>query len=283
MIIFTDLDGTLLDHSGYSWRDALPALKEIRSKNVPLVMCTSKTRKEVEVLQEEMGLREPFIVENGAGIYFPEDYRGFRIEKSVARQGLHCLALGASYSRIRSFVEKVRAEYPIRGFGDMSVEEVAERTGLAPEEAARAKAREFTEPFIIEGERVLHNLQKDAQRAGIRITRGGRFFCFTGKGHDKGKAVKKTRDIFEKNQACRYLSIGLGDSCNDLPMLSQVDIPVLIPHPDGSIEDFTLPNLVCASLPGSIGWNRAVSALLSSLDDEAFKRTPLPSRAGRSR
>jgi len=89
MIIFTDLDGTLLDHSGYSWRDALPALKEIRSKNVPLVMCTSKTRKEVEVLQEEMGLREPFIVENGAGIYFPEDYRGFRIEKSVARQGLH--------------------------------------------------------------------------------------------------------------------------------------------------------------------------------------------------
>lgn len=267
MIFFTDLDGSLLDHSDYSWHDALPALEEIRSLNIPLIMCTSKTRKEVEVLQDELGLQEPFIVENGAGIYFPENYRGFRIERGVSGQGLCSLALGMPYSRIRVFMEQVRAEYPIRGFGDMSVEEVAMRTGLTLEGAARAKAREFSEPFILEDERLLYNLQKDVQKAGIRIANGGRFLCFIGKGHDKGKAVKKTRAIFAENQAHQYLSIGLGDSFNDLPMLSQVDIPVLIPHPDGSIEEFTLPNLVRASLPGSMGWNRAVSALLSSLEN----------------
>ncbi len=44
LIIFTDLDGTLLDLHTYSFEKSLPGLGLLRQKNVPLVFCSSKTR-----------------------------------------------------------------------------------------------------------------------------------------------------------------------------------------------------------------------------------------------
>lgn len=269
MIIFTDLDGSLLDYSDYSYHAALPALEMILSGNIPLIMCTSKTRKEVESLQNEMGITEPFIVENGAGIYFPQKYHRFRIEKGTAVDNLRCVTLGMPYSSIRNFIEQVCREFSVRGFGDMGVEEIAERTGLPHHKAAMAKAREFTEPFIIESEDLLPDLEKAARAAGIKVAQGGLFSCFIGVGHDKGEAVKQIKTVFEKNQGYRDVTVGIGDSLNDLPMLSQVDIPILIPHPDRREEDVSLPDLIRATLPGSRGWNQVIYALLSELEKYA--------------
>ncbi len=72
-LIFTDLDGTLLDHDTYGYGDALPALELVKKRNVPLVLCTSKTREETSELRDELGLSHPFITENGGGIFIPAD------------------------------------------------------------------------------------------------------------------------------------------------------------------------------------------------------------------
>ncbi|HON96275.1 MAG TPA: HAD hydrolase family protein [Deltaproteobacteria bacterium] len=74
LIVFTDLDGTLLNHGDYSWEAARPALEKTRALGIPLVICTSKTRPEVELLRAEIGVAGPFIVENGGGIFFPREY-----------------------------------------------------------------------------------------------------------------------------------------------------------------------------------------------------------------
>ncbi len=266
MIIFTDLDGTLLNHRDYSYREALPALKKIRSRRIPLIMCTSKTRREVEILQRTMGLSEPFIVENGGGIFFPSAYRGFRIEESLGIRGAKCIPLGIPYVRIRAFMKRAGARYSIRGFGDMTEQEIADLTGLPAEIAASARAREFTEPFIIEDDEKLPDLERAASEAGIRITRGGRFYHFIGRGNDKGEAVKYVTSIFERNRKKSVITVGLGDSRNDLPMLEQVDIPILIPHPDGRYEKVDLPGLIHAPFPGSMGWNDALGDILDTYD-----------------
>lgn len=273
MIIFTDLDGTLLNHWDYSYRDALPALKKIRSLRIPLIVCTSKTRREVEILQRTMGLAEPFIVENGGGIFFPSSYRGFRIEESMGVRGAKCIPLGIPYGRIRAFMKRAGARYSIRGFGDMTEEEVAELTGLPSESAASAMEREFTEPFIIDDEEHLPDLEKAASAAGIKITRGGRFYHFIGRGNDKGEAVRYVISIFERNRKKGMITVGLGDSRNDLPMLEQVDIPILIPHPDGRYEKVDLPGLIRAPFPGSMGWNDALGAVLDTYD-RAHRKGP---------
>ncbi len=46
-IIFTDLDGTLLDED-HSINKTKPTLKQIKALDIDIVFCSSKTRKEIE-------------------------------------------------------------------------------------------------------------------------------------------------------------------------------------------------------------------------------------------
>jgi len=73
-IIFTDLDGTLLDSDTYSYEKAKIALQLLKKRRIPLIFCTSKTRAEIEFWRDEVGNYDPFISENGGGIFIPKDY-----------------------------------------------------------------------------------------------------------------------------------------------------------------------------------------------------------------
>lgn len=262
LIIFTDLDGSLLNHEDYSFRDALPALARIRQGNIALVFVTSKTREEVEILQQEMGLQEPFVVENGGGIFFPADYRGRTIATGRPLDGYSVIEMGISYARIREFLAHFGSRFGISGFGDWSLDEIAARTGLPVEKAALARQREFSEPFLPDPDADIAALQALAGAHDFKITRGGRFYHLTGKGHDKGAAVRTAREILVRYREGKTLTIGIGDSENDLPMLEQVDIPIVIPRLDGTCLDLRLPRLVIAENPGSRGWNAAVESIL---------------------
>lgn len=69
--IFTDLDGTFLDHDTYSFAVAVPTLGIVEQKQIPLVFCSSKTRTEILRWRERLGNHDPFISENGGGIFVP--------------------------------------------------------------------------------------------------------------------------------------------------------------------------------------------------------------------
>ncbi len=262
ILIFTDLDGSLLDHDGYSHAGAAPALGTLRAQAVPLVFVTSKTRTEIERLQKELDIREPFVAENGGGIFFPAGYRGFRIPGAIERGPHALILLGKPYAEIRRFVENRKTRFAIRGAGDLSLEELGALTGLSPEQARLAKQREFSEPFLLADDDQLTALREEAVAEGLMITRGGRFHHLIGAGQDKGTAVRRVMEIFRANSTGELLTVGIGDRPNDFPMLTVVDIPVLMPHPDGRYEDLVLPNLLKAPQPGSHGWNDAVQRIL---------------------
>ncbi|MDO8862561.1 HAD hydrolase family protein [Haliea sp. E1-2-M8] len=71
LLVFSDLDGSLLDHRDYSFRAALPGLEALREREIPLIFCSSKTRAEIEPLRARLDNRDPFIVENGAAVFIP--------------------------------------------------------------------------------------------------------------------------------------------------------------------------------------------------------------------
>ena len=73
-ILFSDLDGTLLDQADYSFAAAKPALGVIRARGIPLVLCSSKTRVEIEEQRRRLNNDHPFIAENGGGIFIPRGY-----------------------------------------------------------------------------------------------------------------------------------------------------------------------------------------------------------------
>jgi mannosyl-3-phosphoglycerate phosphatase len=265
IIIFTDLDGSLLNHDDYSFQGAKPALERIRACNIPLIFTTSKTRREVELLHKKMALQEPFIVENGGGIFFPGRYKKLTIKNSIKNQNYRFIQLGIFYTDILNFVQGIKDEFEIQAFSDCTPAEIMRFAGLSKSDAAYAKKREFTEPFMMKGTAALNRLRHLARKNGIEITQGGRFYHFIGANQDKGKAVKIVIEVFRQNSGGRITSIGVGDSKNDIPLLAAVDIPVLIPHPDGKYEKIKLSKLIKAPFPGSRGWNEAVERVLDEL------------------
>ena len=269
LVVFTDLDGTLLDHRTYSWAAAEEALAELQRRRVPLVFVTSKTRAEVEVLQRKIGWIQPFVTENGGGIFLPHGYFPQRLEDATRVGRYHCLALARPYNEIVEELEAVaeQAEASIVGFHRMSAREIAQNTGLPLKQAALARQREFDEPFFFAGtsEEHIQRFVHVAKQHRIEITRGGRFWhAFSGS--DKGKAVQRLMKLYRAALRSRQQSVGLGDSANDLPMLAAVDVAVIVQKPDGSYDAELvkkLPRAVRAPAPGPEGWNEAILKILS--------------------
>ncbi len=267
-VLFSDLDGTLLDEASYSFEPARAALEERGRRGIPLVLCTSKTAGETLRHQRDLGLSGPFVVETGGGIYLPLGYFGALFPSAVERGAHLLLPLGEWHESVLEAFNEIRRELGVaaRGFSDLSVAEVARETGLPPEQAALARGREFDEPFLLADESapVVERLRRLAQERGLRVSRGGRFWHLHGDS-DKGRAVAWLKALF-RGKLGEIRTAGLGDSAIDLPMLSAVDVAYAVRRPDGTHDEVLragVPGLRCVPLAGPEGWNAAVQELLS--------------------
>jgi mannosyl-3-phosphoglycerate phosphatase family protein len=266
MVIFTDLDGTLLDASTYSFDEAGDALAQLRERQIPIVLCSSKTRAEIEHYRSLLGNGEPFISENGGGIFIPAEYAPLRNSLNAAnmerRDHFFLVRLGASYAELRDALKALRGQgFDVRGFGDMTVAEISQLTGLPGKEAAMATEREFDEPFTFNGNpAALEALFRSVSALGLHVTRG-RFFHLLGNS-DKGRAVAILKDLYAKAFG-RVLTVAIGDSPNDIPMLEAVDLPVVVQKESGRYDPaIDMPSLVRAEGVGPKGWDLFVRDLL---------------------
>jgi mannosyl-3-phosphoglycerate phosphatase len=267
LVIFTDLDGTLLDYTTYSFEKALPALALIRQRKVPLVICSSKTRKEIGYYRKRLDNDHPFISENGGGIYIPKGYFGFLAGSGEFKihdeNDFQVIRLGAKYSDLRKMIEMLRKEgFKVKGFGDMTAKELSEVANMSIYEAEMARERDFDEPFIFEGnEAETRKLFERIRSEGFNVTQG-RFFHILGES-DKGKAVSILTEFYRRKLG-EITTIAVGDSPNDIPMFENVDHPIIVRKPNGTLNPrIDLPGPEKFDGIGPDGWNRAVLAILT--------------------
>ncbi|MBC7363711.1 MAG: HAD-IIB family hydrolase [Candidatus Aminicenantes bacterium] len=324
LIVFTDLDATLLDFQTYSFQAARPMLKKLRRLGIPIILNTSKTRAETEIVSKRLRLNHPFIVENGGAIFIPEGYFppffGVLGMQTKKRDKYRVVQLGTPYQKLRKYLEVIRKKTMVNlvGFGDLTTEQIAYFAGLKRREAALARLREYDEPFLVEADtlyaevpfykgkkdlekkgkkpwafnlnkeqevksfslqgqksvlarglkKILSEIKKEAKRYGLKIIEGGRFYHLTGN-NDKGRAVRLLRKLYRLKYG-RIITIGLGDSANDWPMLKAVDYPVLVARPDGSHANLPsgVKNVYKTRQPGPEGWAEALEYFLSRFQVE---------------
>lgn len=263
-LLFSDLDGTLLDHATYAFDAARPALARIRALGIPLVLCTSKTRAEVEPLRAVLGNTDPFVVENGGAVCIPEHYFPFAIEGAELRGDVLVVPIGDAYDDLVRALRRASREtgVGVRGFAEMSDAEVAAATGLPLADAHRARQREFDEPFEILDAARIGELVAAIERAGKRWTAGGRFHHITG-ASDKAAAVRLLTSLFRRHRG-DVITVGLGDAPNDATFLNVVDLPIVVDSPRAAALHALVPHARVTSRPGPAGWNEAVLALLEA-------------------
>ena len=146
-IVFTDLDGTLLDEK-YSFKKALPALEILKEQDIPLVFCTSKTRAEIEIYRRKLNNNHAFISENGGAIFIPLNFF-----HSKRKEKYKIIELGKSYKNLIGVFKKIKKQIPVKGFSEMSAKDLVRDSGLSLKEAKLAKKREYDEAFALENKK----------------------------------------------------------------------------------------------------------------------------------
>ncbi|MBN1409179.1 MAG: HAD hydrolase family protein [Calditrichaceae bacterium] len=269
ILLFTDLDGTLLDANNYSFSAAQDAIHALAGLKIPIIPCTSKTHLEVISTQECMGISDPFIVENGSAIFFKKNYFDTNDSKIIEMDNYKALVLGSLYKDVLDFFGNWKSQYnlSVTGLHEMSIQKIMALTGLNYHEAEIAQKRFFSEPFTLnDDDNLPDNALNDLIVNKFRLLIGNRFYHLLGNS-DKGIAVKKLIDLFkDKWKTNNLITIGIGDSMNDLEMLKSVDKPVLVKKPGGSHQEgIELENLLYTNEIGPAGWQEAVFNFLDKV------------------
>jgi mannosyl-3-phosphoglycerate phosphatase len=252
VVVVTDLDGTLLDHHTYEAGPAAPQVAALQAAGAVIVCCSAKTRAEQLVHRHELGITGPFIVENGA---------------AVCTDATTVRVLGLGHREVRTRLRAAARDLgvTVRGFADMDVAEVAERTELSLAAAELAMRRDHTEPFVVvDADPDEATLRDGLRGAGLGLQRGSRFWTASGR-HDKGAAVAVLRELLAGDPARPPLLYGLGDTHNDTAMLAAVDVPLLVQRPGGTWADIALDRYRRVEGVGPIGWARAADEILHTL------------------
>jgi len=261
-VVYTDLDGTLLDLETYSFSKALDTLEQIKDAGVPLVFCSSKTRNEQEYYQKAMGLNEPFIVENGSAIFIPKGYFSIEIPFNTYQTSTYdVICLGENVNKVRSLLAQHRANgsSEFKFYADLAVADVSSITGLGEDAARRAMQRDFSET-ILTGP-MDSQFNQELLENGFRSIPGSKFETVVGANADKGRAVEILNSLFIAEFG-PIETIGIGDSRNDEEMLRVVDKAFLVQKAHGKWDARINTKLNRVAAVGPDGWNEVIKSNL---------------------
>lgn len=280
-LVMTDLDGTLLDHSDYSWSDAQDALEFLVTHEIPVIVNTSKTMAEVQTLLNELKLEhQPYVVENGSAVVLPaftdavnskklfETLKQHEQFKKIDEQ--YVWTLGKDRQQICDWLYglRTRHDWIFEGYNDWTVEAVMDKTELTKSKAIESKQKLFSEPFLwFDSERNFKTLESLAKRDGYTILKGGRFYHLQGD-VDKSSPVsffkRYHRLLWPESQPLTIIALGDGD--NDVAMLDSADYGICIKSPVNDFPSVVSDNIIFSQSYGPKGWNEEILALTNSLN-----------------
>jgi mannosyl-3-phosphoglycerate phosphatase len=262
LLVFTDLDGMLLAPNTHDWQVVARTLAELRRQNIPLTLCTSKTRAEVVALRRTIGHHGPYIAENGGILVLPWELLGAQIMRGLKPREF-VVRLGWSYPEIlRALTNLSRlAKVEVRAFHEMAAEEIACTTGRTLADARRSRRREASEcfQFIDADPARIQYFRRIARACGMQVAEGESFWHLTA-GTDNAQAMGLLSCLYEFVEGVRVRTIALGDAGSDLTMLEQADLPILVSKSaakDARLSQ-ALPDVMRVQGAGPRAWARAV-------------------------
>lgn len=259
-LVVTDLDGTLLNHHDYSVEAALPRLKQLQQQQIPVILNTSKTLKELRKIVRDLHIPHPFIAENGSVIYLPEHY--FMDSNAAAQQPIEIeqleyreIILGIELDTIQDFIRQYKPD--AINFIDCPLEQAIEITGLTREDALAARQRHFSVPLMFTDSEQERKFSAQAQAAGFATLKGGRFLHVQGQ-VDKARALKILKQHYSDHFKAETGVLALGDGANDVAMLEQADIAVVVHSPSSSHIQLVRTDTIYTQQEAPEGWAEGV-------------------------
>lgn len=272
-LVFTDLDGSLLDHHTYSYEAAKSTLCYLEQNNIPVMPCSSKTQLEIEELRQELNNNHPFIIENGAAVFIPKHYFSEQPSDTKEHDKYWVKEFVKPHEYWLTILQSISGEFEnlYQSFSDMTLFEVSKATGLPLEKAKLAAYRQYGEPVLWKGnEEDKARFIKAIEQQGGMVLKGGRFLHICGDAN-KGKALVWLSSIFQQFHKKNYKSIAIGDSHNDIQMLDIADYALIIRSPTHDIPSVSrVHNTYISESFGPLGWAQGIHHILDHQMSQAI-------------
>ena len=259
ILIFTDLDGTLLNRDTFEFGTIKEYVKYLLSKNISIIPNSSKTEAEILEFNSELGEDLPFISENGAAVHNMD-----LINQSLPKK---IILSREKNELLKIFKSKINDKLISKCKFVLSLKESEKSKifGLTGEKLNSALKREFSIPILFEGtknEKI--DLSQLIKNNGLTLQDGGRITNLCDK-TSKALAMKNVIRIFKKTEKQNLSIIGVGDNLNDLDMLKNCDIACLVFNDKFKLERINIDNCLVSKKPAPEGWQEVVNLALDKI------------------
>ena len=257
IFIFTDLDGSLLHRETFDFDIIKEFIIECHQSKIVIVPNSSKTKTEIEIFLDELGLELPFIVENGSAIHglnllgdhLPEDKVLSKSKDEILERF------------DKNFDQTIKTNFSF--LSNLKKQEISSILNLPIDKIKNAMNRKYTIPFIFLGDEIEKNLIiNKASSIGLSIQEGGRIMTLGDK-FDKSNAMLEFIKNFNQDT---IISIGIGDNKNDLAMLDSSDFPCLVKNSNFNYKNTTDKNYILSRSPAPEGWREVVEEVLIKIN-----------------
>lgn len=253
LLVFTDIEGTLLDSHTGEWQHAAEWLARLRQRQIPVILCSSKTAAEMIAVQNTLQLQGlPFIAENGAVIQLDEHWQD--------HDDYPRIITGSPHAEIARVLTQLRLNngWKFTTFSELDEHVLAELTGLTPAQANLAKLQEASETLIWrDSDERMAAFDDALAQLGLRVVQGARFWHVLDERGGKDQAVNWLTRQYRHYQGKRAVTVGLGDGPNDAPLLDNVDYAVVVKglnRQGVTLRQDTPPRVYHTQQEGSAGW-----------------------------
>jgi mannosyl-3-phosphoglycerate phosphatase len=269
IVLFTPASLVVSPRSGTS--PVSQALAEIDRRNIPLVLSTTGTRAQLELLRRKIGHVHPFITESGGGLFIPDDYFALRLDGAKRAGRYLCLSFGRSSDEAGEVLQDIAGATgtEVVRYAETSAREISRNSGISEREAEASREREFGESFYFAGnaDSAAAAFEKMAKERGWHVRRSGPWWDLYS-GNDENNAARRLMQLYRRALRFRVKSVCIGTSAEDLRLLKASDQAFILPEPDGQFDQELISKLQRANraaMPGSIGWNETVLSILSRI------------------
>jgi len=259
LIVFTDLDGSLLHRDTFKFDPIKDYIKDLINNEIIIIPNSSKTEKEIEKFNEELGVELPYISENGSSISglnlinsnFPNKIILSREKEELLK--IFDLKVPEKIKNKCLLISKLDKKKQEKIFGqkDDRLNDVLNR--------------KYTLPFLFNGEKKDKNrLIKVLSSNSLTLQEGGRVSNLCDN-VNKVKSMNKVIKILKKTKN-KIKTIAVGDNYNDLDMLKNCDIPCLVFNDQFKLDQINIDNLIFSNKPSPEGWADVIKMALAKLN-----------------
>ena len=259
IIIFTDLDSTLLDKDTFKFDAIDNYFRQLISEGIIIIPNSSKTEAELIDFNKQNNFNLSFIVENGSSIH------GLNlIHENLPK----IISMSRPVDKIYEIFNK-KIPYDLKQklvfISELNINDQEKIFGLSLHKINLALQRKHSIPIQFNGSEVEKNaLTKIINDSGLAVHTGGRIMNICDK-VNKSTAIVKTLKLISKRIKNEIITNGVGDNQNEIDMLGETDYSCLVKNDNFDSSLINMDNLIKSTEPSPKGWADVIKMAIQKI------------------